>query len=185
LPIFREIRDRLGEGNVLQALGNLALVEGQADVAFDNFRATLEIYSEIDNFLGIAACYGYMGRAAQSVGDHVRAVLLNEEAIAIFRKIGNRWGEGIALGSQGQSFLAMENGVAGLAAMWQARELMRATGNSQARQFDAIFEQVAASGAEAQPLLDALPEQAEALRQASIEAIRKAIESQAPEGAPE
>jgi hypothetical protein len=79
----------------------------------------------------------------------------------------------------------MQNGVAGLAAMWQARELMRMSGNPQFQQLDALFEQFAAGGAEAQPLLDALPEQAEALRQASIEEIRKAIESQAAEGAPE
>lgn len=59
------------------------------------------------------------------------------------------------------------------------------TDNPLDKAFDAVFEQFAASGAEAQPLLDALPDQAEALRQASIEAIRKAIESQAPEGGQE
>jgi hypothetical protein len=86
------------------------------------------------------------------------------------------------LGWQGESFIELENGVAGLAAMWQARELMRVSGNLQAQRLDEQFAQFAQSGDDAKKLLDALPDQAEALRQEGIAAVRQLIESRKGEG---
>jgi tetratricopeptide (TPR) repeat protein len=185
LPIYREIEDRLGEANVLQMLGNLALAEGSADVAFDNFRAALRIHAEIENYLGVAACYGYMGRAAKSAGDHARAILLIEEAVKIYRQITDDWSQGIVLGWQGESFFQLELDDAAIAAMWRARELMRSSGNPQAQQFDELFAQFAQSGDETKTLLDVLPTQAETIRQEAIAAIQKAVESQSEESTEE
>ncbi|MFN8003144.1 MAG: hypothetical protein U0X75_19255 [Acidobacteriota bacterium] len=99
-------------------------------------------------------------------GDHPRAVLLIEEAITIYRRITDAWSEGIVMGWQGESFFQLELGDAAIAAMWQARvdagirQLLQ-------QQFDELFAQFAQSGNEARTLLDALPTEAETIRQES------------------
>ncbi|MGH9754741.1 MAG: tetratricopeptide repeat protein [Blastocatellia bacterium] len=182
LPIYREIEDRLGEANVRQSLGNLYLAEGDPGAAFAEYSAALEAHTEIENLLGVAGSYGYLGRAAKAGGDHPRAILLIEEAVTIYRRITDAWSEGIVLSWQGESFFELENVVAGLAAMWQARESMRASGNPQAQHLDESFARFAENGDEAKALLDALPDQAEAMRQEAIEEIRKEVESRTEEG---
>jgi hypothetical protein len=60
----RGIGDVLGEANCRQGFGRLYLAEETPEVAFEEFRAALEVHVEIDDRLGVGACLGYMGRAA-------------------------------------------------------------------------------------------------------------------------
>ncbi len=71
-----------------------------------------------------------------------QAALLLEEAVILFRAIGERYGLGIALESQAAALWALEARGGALAAWWLARELFRAIGGPATERFDGLFAQV-------------------------------------------
>jgi tetratricopeptide (TPR) repeat protein len=185
LPLYREIADRLGEANLRQSLGNLALAESQPEQAFAHYQEALAIQTEIGDQLGVGACLGYLARAAAVGGNFPQAILLFDDSIKLFRTITDKFGEALSLHGQGEALLQIAQlQAAGLAALWQAKELWSAMHDPNAASLEAAFAQFAEQAADDEglrALLDALPTQAEAIRQAAVAAIKAAMEAQAKE----
>jgi hypothetical protein len=105
-----------------------------------------------------------------------QAILLFEEALNLFRHIRDRWGEALALEGQGKELLKLEATDAGLAALWQAREIFRTLDASSAQRLDAFFEQMQAR-VDTQ-VWAGLAIGAEAMRQAGVETVRQGASGQ-------
>ena len=180
LTIYREIKSRLGEANALQALGDLARAQGDYQQAWTHLRAALALHSQIQAKLGMTADYVYMARTARAAGQPVLAVALADEALSLFRAIGDRWGEMLALRDQGAALSAIEQRVPAFAAWWLAREHARVLHPGIAQQLDSLFAQIEqAAGADEWSQLEArLRTDAEALRAEGVAAARKRLESQ-------
>src|SRR5207249_1925634 len=95
---------------------------------------------------GVSGDYVWLGRAASLAEQPAQAILLFEEALNLFRHIRDHWGEALALEGQGEELLKLEAEAmnAGLAALWQAREIFRTLDASSAQRLDAFFEQMQA-----------------------------------------
>ncbi len=93
--------DRLGEANVLCALGDLALREANLKSAREHYLAALAIYPAIGDRLGEANVLRALGDLARVEGNLDQAVELIEKAVKLYRQIGNVLGEAngyVALG---------------------------------------------------------------------------------------
>ena len=97
LPLYRAIKERLGEANTLQGQGLLAMQEGDAAAAFRRFAELPAVFQSIDDRLGIQAAFGYMARAAAALGQTDRALLLAGESLALGRAVDDRFGQTITL----------------------------------------------------------------------------------------
>jgi tetratricopeptide (TPR) repeat protein len=174
LPIYQTIGDRLGEANVLQALGDLERRENNLKQAWQHFASALQIYDAIGSQLGIAGTLIFMVRTAHKAGDYVRAVLLAEEAVKIYRQITDRFGVMLALNDQGNALWALELHEAALAAWWQARIIAHAIGDSTAQRLDSLFTNVAQQLGDEQwtQLAADLAANAETMRTAAIASLR-------------
>ena len=82
LPIFREIQARLGEANTLQMLGLVASLEGNDEDAVQKFRTALVIHSNIANWLGVRAGWGYMGQHQLRNGRPKEALAAYQSSLA-------------------------------------------------------------------------------------------------------
>ena len=82
LPIFREIQARLGEANTLQMLGLVASLEGNDEDAVQKFRTALVIHSNIANWLGVGAGWGYMGQHQLRNGRPKEALAAYQSSLA-------------------------------------------------------------------------------------------------------
>ncbi|MBW1617030.1 MAG: tetratricopeptide repeat protein, partial [Deltaproteobacteria bacterium] len=61
LPIYKEIRNRLGEANCISSIGEIHLRESHNVEALKAYEAALSIYKEIRNRLGEANCISSIG----------------------------------------------------------------------------------------------------------------------------
>ncbi|BAY22589.1 TPR repeat-containing protein [Calothrix sp. NIES-2100] len=107
LIIYRQIKDRLGEGN---ALGNLGLAYhalGDYTKAIDYQQQRLAITREIKDRKGEGAALGNLGIAYQALGDYTKAIDYLQQTLAIAREIKDRLGEGNTLGNLGIAYHAL------------------------------------------------------------------------------
>ncbi|WP_242046078.1 MULTISPECIES: tetratricopeptide repeat protein [Calothrix] len=87
LSIYREIKDRQGEG---WALGNLGLAYnsfGDYPKAIDYHQQSLKIAQEIKDRLSEGKSLGNIGRAYDSLGDHPTAIDYYQQSLKIARYI--------------------------------------------------------------------------------------------------
>jgi CHAT domain-containing protein len=109
LGIYKEIRDRLGEG---QSLGNLGLVYrnlGNYPKAVEFHQQSLAIAREIQDRSGEGAALGNLGLAYYSLGNYPKAIEFQMQSLAIAREIKNRLGEGQSLGNLGLAYYSLGN----------------------------------------------------------------------------
>ncbi|MBG1266719.1 CHAT domain-containing protein [Nostoc sp. WHI] len=107
LIIYREIKDRLGEG---KSLGNLGLVYfflGNYTKAIDYQQQRLAIAREIKDRLGEAQSLGNLGLAYQVLGNYPKTIDYLQQSLAIARKIKDRSGEVESLGNLGVVYLSL------------------------------------------------------------------------------
>ncbi len=107
LIIYREIKDRQGQGN---ALGNLGIVYqylGDYAKAIDYEQKTLAITLQIKDRKGEAAALGNLGIDYYSLGDYAKAIDYHQQSLAIAREIKDRLGEGQSLGNLGLAYDAL------------------------------------------------------------------------------
>lgn len=93
LPIFREIKSRLGEANTLLALGNLELREAQLEVARRYYEAALPIFRGVKFRLGEANTLKSQGDLALREARLGEARRCYDEALSVYREIKWRLGE--------------------------------------------------------------------------------------------
>ncbi len=88
LPIHRQIGDRLGEANVIKALGDVALQQDRYDDAAQHYEQALPIHRQIGDRLGEANTLGSRARLSIATGEREDAGAEMAEAIRIYAAIG-------------------------------------------------------------------------------------------------
>jgi CHAT domain-containing protein/lipopolysaccharide biosynthesis regulator YciM len=107
LTIYREIKNRLGEG---QSLGNLGIAYdslGKYDKAIEFHLQALAISREIKDRLGEGQDLGNLGIAYYSLGKYDKAIEFHLQSLEIKREIKDRLGEGNALGNLGNAYYSL------------------------------------------------------------------------------
>ena len=101
LELFRAVGDRLGEANVQQALGDLALREDRLGEARKHYEAALAIYQDIGDRLGEANTLAALSRLALQQGRDEEARALLQQAVDLHAAIGSRYDVAADLGNFG------------------------------------------------------------------------------------
>ncbi|HEY9606423.1 MAG TPA: CHAT domain-containing tetratricopeptide repeat protein [Allocoleopsis sp.] len=107
LTIYREIKNRQGEGWALGNLGNVYEELGDYAQAIDYSKQQLAIAREIHDRQSEGAALGNLGLAYLSLGDYAQAIDYQKQHLAIAREIHDRQGEGMALGNLGNAYLSL------------------------------------------------------------------------------
>ncbi|BAY81485.1 TPR repeat-containing protein [Calothrix parasitica NIES-267] len=101
LKIYREIKDRQGEGDALGNLGIAYFSFGNYSKAIDYHQQHLAIAREIKDRLGEGQSLGNLGNAYYYLGDYPKAIDYYQQSLAILRSIKDRLGEGQSLNNLG------------------------------------------------------------------------------------
>src|ERR687885_206586 len=104
LTLYREIKDRQGEGWALGSLGGAYLNLGDYAQAIDYLKQLLAIAREIHDRQSESKALGNLGIAYVSLGDYAQAIDYLKQDLVIAREINNRQGEGKALGNLGIAY---------------------------------------------------------------------------------
>src|SRR5262249_55512807 len=106
LPQFQAIDDRLGEANVLRALGGLYVRTGRLQEAEADYYRALRQFQAIDDRLGGANVHLALGRLARAAPCPQEAEAAYDRALPQFQAIDDRLGEANVLQSMGNLALA-------------------------------------------------------------------------------
>ncbi|NWG21091.1 MAG: tetratricopeptide repeat protein, partial [Chloroflexi bacterium] len=93
LALFREIGAKLGEANVLQAIGDVQQFRKETDAALASYQQALALFREIGDRLGEANVRQAIGDVQQFRDERDAALASYQQALALFREIGDRLGE--------------------------------------------------------------------------------------------
>ena len=91
LAAAQRLRDRGGEANVLQALGDLALREDDLGEARRRYEAALAIYPQIGDRLGEANTYLSLGDLFRTTKDFAQAEECYLRAMQFYRQVADRY----------------------------------------------------------------------------------------------
>ncbi len=109
LDVYRNIKDRKGEGI---ALGNLGIIYrniGNYPKAINYQEQSLEITRELKDRKGEGNVLGNLGIIYWSLGKYPKAIDYHEQSLAIARELKDRNGEGVALGNLGMTYRDLSN----------------------------------------------------------------------------
>jgi CHAT domain-containing protein/tetratricopeptide (TPR) repeat protein len=109
LIIYREIKDRKGEGSALNNLGNVYKSLGDYPKAIDYLQQSLTIATEVKDRKGEGSALNNLGTVYQSLGDYPKAIDYLKQGLAILRETKDPKGEGQALGNLGIAYLSLGN----------------------------------------------------------------------------
>lgn len=101
LMLYKEIKNRRGEGQVLGNLGSAYNYLGQYPQAVDHHQQSLSIKKEIRDKQGEATSLGGLGNVYTSLGQFQEAIEYYHKYLFITQEIGDRQGEAIALNNLG------------------------------------------------------------------------------------
>ncbi|MEB3220411.1 MAG: CHAT domain-containing protein [Nostocales cyanobacterium 94392] len=104
LQIYREIKDRQGEGTVLGSFGIAYRYTGDYPKAINYQQQSLVIAKEIKDRLGEANALGNLGNVYDSLGDYPKAIEYQQQSLVIAKEIKYRKGEANALGNLGNVY---------------------------------------------------------------------------------
>jgi CHAT domain-containing protein/tetratricopeptide (TPR) repeat protein len=104
LIIYREIKDRQGEGRTLGNQGMAYFFLGDYAKAIEYAQQQLAIAREIKDRHSEGAALGNLGIAYRNLGDYAKAIEYQQQHLAIAREIKNRQTEGAALGNLGIAY---------------------------------------------------------------------------------
>jgi CHAT domain-containing protein/Tfp pilus assembly protein PilF len=159
LPFWRALPSRAGEAETLNNIGKVYNNLGQHDVALKYLNQSLAIWHEVNastdnptagnarlapattapasNFTATASIHGEastldnLGRAWSDMGDGKQALDNFNQALLIFRNLGERNGEALVLNDTGPAYAALGQKQKALDAYNQALSLWREVGNRQ------------------------------------------------------
>jgi CHAT domain-containing protein len=109
LKIYREIKDRQGEGVVLGNLGIAYDALGDYRKAINYQQQSLAIDRERKDRLGESRSLGNLGLAYYSLGDYPQAIGYQQQRLKIALAIEDRLGEGQSLGNLGLAYNALSD----------------------------------------------------------------------------
>ena len=107
LIIYREIKNRLGEGTSLGNLGIAYHSLGDYAKAIEYHQQYLAISGEIKDRQVEGASLGNLGSAYDALGDYAKAIEYHQQRLAIAREIKDRLGEGQSLGNLGIAYKSL------------------------------------------------------------------------------
>jgi tetratricopeptide (TPR) repeat protein len=93
IEIYRQVGDRLGEANTLQAIGDVLQFLDQRQAALERYETAIEIYRQVGARLGEANTLQAIGDVLQFLDQRQAALERYETAIEIYRQVGARLGE--------------------------------------------------------------------------------------------
>ncbi|MCK4765838.1 MAG: CHAT domain-containing protein, partial [Candidatus Aminicenantes bacterium] len=102
ITIFRDIKNRLGEANTLQSLGDVHRALSENEKARRRYEQAITIFRDIKDRLGEANTLLRLGHMRKALSENEKARLRYEQAITIFRDIKDRLGEANTLQSLGE-----------------------------------------------------------------------------------
>ncbi|BAY81480.1 TPR repeat-containing protein [Calothrix parasitica NIES-267] len=109
LKIYREIKDRQGEGKVLGSLGIAYDISGEYLKAIDYHKQSLKIAQELNNRLGEGQSSGNLGLTYHALGKYLKAIKYHEQSLKIAQELNNRNGESAALENLGLAYRNLGN----------------------------------------------------------------------------
>jgi tetratricopeptide (TPR) repeat protein len=104
LKIYREIKDRQGEGNALGSLGIAYDSLGNYQKAIEFYQQSLAIAKQIADKAGVGRALANLGIAYRNLGDYQKAIEFHQQGLTIFKQIGDKAGESAALGNLGLAY---------------------------------------------------------------------------------
>jgi CHAT domain-containing protein/tetratricopeptide (TPR) repeat protein len=107
LIIYREIKDRYGEGASVGSLGLAYHALGDYTKAIEYQQQTLAIVRELKDRLLEGKALGNLGNAYKSLGDYTKAIEYHQQTLAIARQLKDRLLEGKALGNLGNAYKSL------------------------------------------------------------------------------
>ena len=84
---------RLGEANVLQAMGDVQQFRKDMQAALASYEQALGLFREVGSRLGEANCYLAQGRVALQQEDHQNALNLHTNAYQLYRQIQDNYSQ--------------------------------------------------------------------------------------------
>ncbi len=93
MGLFRQVGDRLGEANVLQAMGDVQQFRKDMQAALASYEQALGLFRQVGDRLGEANCYLAQGRVAQQQEDHPTALALQTRAYQLYVEIEDQYSQ--------------------------------------------------------------------------------------------
>jgi CHAT domain-containing protein/Tfp pilus assembly protein PilF len=104
LIIYRETKDRLGEGHSLGNLGFAYFYLGDYPKAIEYQQQSLAIARQVKDRLSEGHLLGNLGIAYAFLGDYPKAIEYQQQSLAIARQVKDRLSEGHLLGNLGLAY---------------------------------------------------------------------------------
>ncbi|MDX9956060.1 MAG: tetratricopeptide repeat protein, partial [Anaerolineae bacterium] len=129
LHLFRAVGDRLGEANVLQAMGDVQAFRDDRDTALDSYAQALTLFRAVGDRLGEANVLQAMGDVQAFRKENDTALDSYAQALTLFRAVGDRLGEANVLKAMGDVQAFRKENDTALDSYAQALTLFRAVGD--------------------------------------------------------
>ncbi|MBD2069519.1 tetratricopeptide repeat protein [Leptolyngbya sp. FACHB-671] len=129
LEIYREIGDRVGEGDTLSGIGAVYFDLGQYPQALESWRQALSITRAVNDRVGEGIILSGIGNVYLHQGQYPQALESLQQALSIAQAVGDRVGEGAALNNIGGVYLYQGQYPQALESYQQALSIARAVGN--------------------------------------------------------
>ncbi len=101
LPLFRQVGDRVGEANVLRAMGDVQQFRKELEEAMQSYEQALGLYRQVGSRVGEANVLQAMGDVQQFRKELEEAMQSYEQALGLYRQVGSRVGEANVLRAMG------------------------------------------------------------------------------------
>ncbi len=93
LILHQQVGDRLGEADVLKAIGGVQQLRDDRETALAFYERSLSIYQELGDMHGIAVTQHAMADVQVQQGQVEEAITLYQQALALYRQVGDRAGQ--------------------------------------------------------------------------------------------
>jgi CHAT domain-containing protein/uncharacterized protein HemY len=101
LAIYKQIKDRAGEGTTLNNIGLVYKSLGQYPKALEYYQQALAIRKEVGDRAGEGITLGNIGGIYVNLGQYPKALEYYQQSLAISKEVGDRAGEGTTLNNIG------------------------------------------------------------------------------------
>ncbi len=128
LGLYQQVGARLGQANVLKAIGDVQNFRDERDAALRSYHQALELYRAVGDRLGEANTIMSRADVLDGQGQTEQALADYEQAMKLYRAIGDEYSVARALYYLGQLHLRHNNTAAARAAFQQAIAIFNARG---------------------------------------------------------
>ncbi|MFN6468893.1 MAG: CHAT domain-containing protein [Nostoc sp. SerVER01] len=129
LIVYRELKDRRGEGQTLGNLGLAYRATGEYSKAINYQQQALTIFQELKDRQSEGQLLGNLGNAYLAIGEYDKAIQSQQQSLTIARESKDRAGEGFVLGSLGIVFAELGNYPQAVESYVQSLAIARETKN--------------------------------------------------------